>query len=177
MRLVTTVRMAAPQALDQVAAAPSAFLRPRIEALERELDHSLANRHPLFDPFYELMRYHVGTGGLSGGKRFRPLLCLLLYEGLTGDYRPALPVAAAIELMHSFTLVHDDIEDGDPLRRSRPAVWKLCGVAQGINVGDALYSFAYHALHQLPTTLHSPRSPLSMTGSSPASARGSSTST
>lgn len=152
-----TVRTAAPQAPERINAGTSAFLGPRVEALERQLARSLANRHPEFDPFYDLMRYHVGTDGSSGGKRFRPLLCLLVYEGLTGDYRPALPVAAAIELMHSFTLVHDDIEDGDPLRRSRPAVWKLCGVAQGINVGDALYSFAYDALRKLPPTLHSPR--------------------
>jgi geranylgeranyl diphosphate synthase type I len=92
-----------------------------------------------------------------GGKRFRPLLCLLLYEGWTGDFRPALPLAVAIELMHSFTLVHDDIEDGDPLRRARPAVWKICGVPQGINVGDALYSIAYDALRGLSPWTHSPR--------------------
>ena len=152
-----TVRTAAPQLPERVDAGASAFIGSRVEALERELARSLANRHRVFDPFYELMRYHVGTDGLGGGKRFRPLLCLLLYEGLTGDYRPALPVAVAIELMHSFTLVHDDIEDADPLRRSRPAVWKLCGVAQGINVGDAMYSLAYDALRKLPPTMHSPR--------------------
>ncbi|HYV23524.1 MAG TPA: polyprenyl synthetase family protein [Candidatus Bathyarchaeia archaeon] len=152
-----TVRTAAPQALERVNVATSAFLGPRVEALERELERSLANQHPVFDSFYDLMRYHVGTGGVSGGKRFRPLLCLLLYEGLTGDYRPALPLAAAIELMHSFTLVHDDIEDGDPLRRSRPAVWTLCGVPQGINVGDALHSLSHDALRKLQPALHSPR--------------------
>jgi geranylgeranyl diphosphate synthase, type I len=82
----------------------------------------------------------------SGGKRFRPLLCLLACEGVGGSVEQALTVAAAIEILHNFSLVHDDIEDHDATRRHRPTVWKLWGEAQGINVGDAMFALAGRAI-------------------------------
>lgn len=79
------------------------------------------------------------------GKRIRPALCLLTCEALGGDGTQALPFAVAIELMHNFFLVHDDIEDGDEFRRGRPSVWKRYGLAHGINIGDYLLTKVFAA--------------------------------
>jgi geranylgeranyl diphosphate synthase type I len=100
---------------------------------------------------YEMIRYHLGLdgSGAPSGKRMRPLLGLLAYASIAGDYHPALPGAAAVELGHNFSLVHDDIEDGDRERRHRPTVWALHGVAQAINTGDMLFSLSRMALHRL----------------------------
>jgi geranylgeranyl diphosphate synthase type I len=100
---------------------------------------------------YAMIRYHLGLDGTGApaGKRMRPLLGLLAYASITGEYKPALPGAAAVELGHNFSLVHDDIEDGDRERRHRPTVWALHGVAQGINTGDMLFSLSRMALHRL----------------------------
>jgi len=86
----------------------------------------------------------------SGGKRFRPLLCLLACEGVGGTAQQALRVAAAIEILHNFSLVHDDIEDHDATRRHRPTVWKVWGEAQGINVGDGMFAVAGRAILDVP---------------------------
>jgi geranylgeranyl diphosphate synthase type I len=77
------------------------------------------------------------------------VLTLLCCEASGGDWRTALPAAAAVELLHNFSLIHDDIEDSDPLRRGRPTVWKVWGTAQAINAGDALYTIAHMALSGL----------------------------
>jgi geranylgeranyl diphosphate synthase, type I len=100
---------------------------------------------------YEMMRYHLGLDGTGApaGKRIRPLLGLLAYASIAGDYRAALPGAAAVELGHNFSLVHDDIEDGDRERRHRPTLWSLHGVPQAINAGDMLFSLSRMALHRL----------------------------
>jgi geranylgeranyl diphosphate synthase type I len=82
----------------------------------------------------------------SSGKRFRPLLCLLACEGVGGTVHQALTVAASIEILHNFSLVHDDIVDHDATRRHRPTVWKLWGEAQGINVGDGMFAIAGRAI-------------------------------
>jgi geranylgeranyl diphosphate synthase type I len=79
----------------------------------------------------------------------RPLLGLLAYESLTGDYRRALPGAAAVELGHNFSLVHDDIEDADRERRHRPTLWAVWGVPLAINAGDALFALSRLALYRL----------------------------
>jgi geranylgeranyl diphosphate synthase type I len=100
---------------------------------------------------YEMIRYHLGLerAGAPAGKRMRPLLGLLAYASIAGDYRRALPGAAAVELGHNFSLVHDDIEDGDRERHHRPTVWALHGVPQAINTGDMLFSLSRMALHRL----------------------------
>jgi geranylgeranyl diphosphate synthase, type I len=102
---------------------------------------------------YEMVRYHLGldrdSGGGSRGKRLRPLLGLLAYESIAGDHRPALPGAAAVELGHNFSLVHDDIEDGDVERRHRATLWTVWGIAQAINAGDTLFTLSRLALHRL----------------------------
>ncbi|CAN5770657.1 polyprenyl synthetase family protein [soil metagenome] len=99
---------------------------------------------------YEMVRYHLGLDRDGPrGKRLRPLLGLLAYESLTGDHRQALPGAAAVELGHNFSLVHDDIEDRDTERRHRPTLWRVYGVAQAINTGDTLFTLSRMALHRL----------------------------
>jgi geranylgeranyl diphosphate synthase type I len=74
---------------------------------------------------------------------------LLSCEAVGGDWRRALPAAAAVELVHDFSLIHDDIEDGDEERRQRATVWCLWGEPQAINVGDAMHSLARLALWKL----------------------------
>lgn len=99
---------------------------------------------------YAMCRYHLGLDGSgSSGKRIRPLLGLLAYAAIAGDHRAALPGAAAVELGHNFSLVHDDIEDGDTERRHRPTLWALHGIPQAINAGDLLFTLSRKALHRL----------------------------
>lgn len=86
--------------------------------------------------------YHLETGG----KRIRSALCLLTAEALGGDSEKALHFAAAVELLHNMLLVHDDIEDGDTVRRNQPTVWKRFGLANAINVGDYLFARSLRAV-------------------------------
>ena len=75
-----------------------------------------------------------------------------LAAGAAGEPRAAAPVAAAVELLHNFTLIHDDIQDESPTRRHRPTVWSLWGVGQAINAGDALFAAAHLPLYRLAST-------------------------
>lgn len=79
----------------------------------------------------------------TGGKRLRPVLAIMTCEALGGDVNKVLPFAAACELMHNWLLVHDDIEDGDTIRRNMETVWKKYGVAHAINVGDFMSEKVY----------------------------------
>jgi geranylgeranyl diphosphate synthase type I len=119
--------------------------------IEAEMSAVLDERGGHARPLYDMLAYHLGLDGIEGprGKRMRPLLGLLAYESLTGDYRPALPGAAAVELGHNFSLVHDDIEDADRERRHRPTLWALWGVPLAINAGDALFALSRLALYRL----------------------------
>jgi geranylgeranyl diphosphate synthase type I len=102
-----------------------------------------------------MMSYHLGwrdERGFpqeAGGKLLRPIFCLLACKAGGGDPERALPAASAVELLHNFSLIHDDIEDGADLRRHRPSVWKLWGQSQGINAGDAMLALAHLALFEL----------------------------
>ncbi|MEY3476166.1 MAG: hypothetical protein RLY65_566, partial [Pseudomonadota bacterium] len=80
------------------------------------------------------------------GKRLRPLIAILVSEACGGSGEPAVPVAVALELLHNFTLVHDDIEDGDATRHHRPTLWALWGEPQAINAGDGMHVLAHIAL-------------------------------
>ena len=118
---------------------------------EAEIVRLVQDRDPSTRGLYEMVRYHLALdgSGASGGKRIRPLLGLLAYASIAGDHRLALPGAAAVELGHNFSLVHDDIEDGDTERRHRATLWAIHGVPQAINAGDALFSLSRIALHRL----------------------------
>src|SRR4029079_2064039 len=117
---------------------------------EAEILQLVQSSDPATGAVDEMCRYHLGLDGSgSSGKRMRPLLGLLAYASITGDHRRALPGAAAVELGHNFSLVHDDIEDGDRERRHRPTVWAVNGIPQAINTGDMLFSLSRMALHRL----------------------------
>jgi geranylgeranyl diphosphate synthase type I len=113
-----------------------------------EMDVSAEN-----DPFTGMIHYHMGwrnadfTPAISeSGKHIRPLACLLACAAAGGDWQQALPAAAAIEILHNFSLVHDDIEDGSPTRRGRKTAWTIWGMPQAINVGDAMFAYAQSAM-------------------------------
>jgi len=130
---------------------PDLDLAALIADTEDELVRLVQDRDPSTHGLYEMVRYHLALdgSGASGGKRMRPLLGLLAYASIAGDHRRALPGAAAVELGHNFSLVHDDIEDGDTERRHRPTLWKRHGIPQAINTGDTLFSLSRIALHRL----------------------------
>jgi geranylgeranyl diphosphate synthase type I len=119
--------------------------------IETEMRSVLAEGDDQARPLYEMLAYHLGLDQLEGprGKRLRPLLGLLAFKSLGGDYRKTLPAAAAVELGHNFSLVHDDIEDSDRERRHRPTLWALWGVPLAINAGDALFALSRLALYRL----------------------------
>lgn len=134
----------------------------RILALERQIESSLAALDSPA-PLMELMvRYSLGLVNAQGeatddetrqqvqGKRIRPLISMIVADAVSGSFEAAVPVATAIELLHNFTLIHDDIQDRSPNRRHRPTVWRIWGDAQAINAGDAL--FAVSQLSMLDTT-------------------------
>ena len=113
---------------------------------------------PATERFYEMIRYHLGwidergrpsSAASSMGKRIRPALALLACESLGGRADDARGAAAAIELIHNFSLVHDDIQDHSETRRHRPTVWSRWGAEQAINVGDHIFTLAQLALVRL----------------------------
>lgn len=109
-----------------------------------------------------MVRYHLGYSNAvfsssgpdvvraSRGKRLRPELAIQACVAAGGDPMQAAPVAAAIELLHNFTLIHDDIQDRSETRRHRATVWKIWGIAQAINAGDALFAAAHLPITWLP---------------------------
>ena len=126
---------------------------PRIEG---EMRAVLDDLEPRETDLFGYLRYHLGWVDAQfepcdgrAGKRLRPILCLLACDACGGRWEKALPAAAAIEFLHNFTLIHDDIEDRDRTRRGRPTVWSVWGEAQGINAGDTLFSVSQLALLRL----------------------------
>ena len=106
--------------------------------------------------FYGMLHYHLGwmdaqfaPSSIAAGKHIRPMVCLLACEAAGGDPQTALPAAAAVELLHNFSLIHDDVEDRSDTRRGRSTLWKVWGVPQAINSGDALYTMAHMAFRRL----------------------------
>src|SRR5512140_2911866 len=118
---------------------------------EAEILRGVGAREGATAGVYEMIRYHLGLDGSTGprGKRMRPLLGLLAYTSTAGEHTAALPGAAAVELGHNFSLVHDDIEDGDIERRHRATLWSIHGIPQAINTGDLIFSLSRVALHRL----------------------------
>jgi len=129
---------------------------PRVEAEMRELLHGETGGESALAAFYGMLHYHMGwvderfyPYNFPTGKRLRPMLCLLACAETGGDPVQALPAAAAIELLHNFSLIHDDIEDGDEMRRHRATLWKVWGVPQAVNAGDGMFTLAFAALQRL----------------------------
>lgn len=133
------------------------------------LDELVERYHPLVvdemravvgdkqDGLYDWMRYHLGWEGIDGlpdeyastGKLLRPTAVLLATQVVGGTVEKSVSAAAAVELVHNFSLLHDDIEDQSQFRRGRPTLWTLEGVAQGINTGDGMLALARLAMHRL----------------------------
>lgn len=120
----------------------------KLELVERTLDEVLPKAESRPAAFHEAMRYAVG----SGGKRIRPLICLAAARSVGGNAADAAYPAAAIEILHNYTLVHDDLPamDNDVERRGKPTVWKKFGEANGILVGDALQALAFATAAKAP---------------------------
>ena len=121
--------------------------------LEEELKFAVGKAS---SPLYDMMRYHLGWIDENGyprteaaGKRLRPFFCLLSCQSVGGEWRQALSVAAALELVHNFSLIHDDIQDASFERRGRPTVWRIWGQPQAINVGDGMHALALSSLLRL----------------------------
>jgi len=131
-------------------------------AIQRANENAVHPEAADLTPFYGQMQYHLGWVDdnfapvtSNPGKLLRSTLLLLAYEAAGGGsyttetrvhnshhLRRALPAAAAIELIHNFTLIHDDIEDRDIARRHRPTLWHVWGIPQSINTGDGMFALA-----------------------------------
>lgn len=130
-------------------------IKPLLSSIELELQKQVARLdQPHTKLFHEMLTYHMGwTGEGAGteatGKRIRPLMVLLCASACGEDWQKALPAAAAVELVHNFSLVHDDIQDNSPKRRGRDTVWVKWGAPMAINVGDALFVMSNQAIIDL----------------------------
>jgi len=125
-----------------------AYLRDCRQTVEAELDRVLppANEAPAL--LHEAMRYSV----FAGGKRIRPVFAIAAAECLGGSRQAALPAAAAVELLHTYTLIHDDLPcmDDDDFRRGRPSCHKAFGEANALLAGDALLTLALETAASSP---------------------------
>ena len=120
---------------------PTVFQRYQM-SIDRALRDRLSDTN---SPVYSLLRYAMGWSDADGtpvsapqGKALRPTLCLLTCEAICGEYRRALPPAVSLELIHNFSLIHDDIQDRDEYRRHRPTVWKVWGEPMALTAGNVM---------------------------------------
>ena len=104
---------------------------------------------------YALGLDSAGSPSTTRGKRVRPLLLLLSVIATGGNWRRAIPAAVATEMIHNFSLIHDDIEDHDETRRGAPSLWAKWGIPQAINTGDSVFILAFSELETLKK-IHSP---------------------
>lgn len=105
-----------------------------------------------------MLFYHFGYaphGPARRGKRLRPQMVMRTATGLGAGLESALDAAAAVEILHNYSLVHDDIEDRDELRHGRPTLWNVYGIAQAINAGDALCAISFLTLLHASSHLRS----------------------
>src|SRR6266516_4517182 len=118
-------------------------IEARIQWVEDEMEAVFASRPARVEPLpRDLARRY-------GGKKLRGVLCLLASEAAGGAPGAAVPAAAAVEFIHNFSLIHDDLEDEDPERRHRPTVWRLWGVPQAVNAGSNMQALVNEAALRL----------------------------
>lgn len=117
------------------------YLSSKKEMIDSFLDRSLPREDPYPQEIYKAMRYSL----FAGGKRLRPILALASFEALKEESPSILPIASALELIHTYSLIHDDLPsmDNDDLRRGKPANHKVFGEAIAILSGDALLTMAF----------------------------------
>ncbi len=120
----------------------------RYRAAVEEALQGLFLRNEPYGRLQEAMRYSL----LAGGKRVRPVMTLAFCEALGGDARRALPLGAALECVHTYSLIHDDLPcmDDDDLRRGRPTCHKVYGETMAVLAGDALQAEAFRLISQAP---------------------------
>jgi geranylgeranyl diphosphate synthase type I len=126
------------------------LLRDVIEQDLKTTCQSLNEYHA--ESIAHILSYHLGwqaDGQQIMGKRVRPLLTLLSCAAVGGDWKAALPVSSSIELIHNFSLIHDDIEDGSETRRGMTTIWKRWGIPRAINIGDAVFILARLSAHRM----------------------------
>ncbi|HYM50980.1 MAG TPA: polyprenyl synthetase family protein [Candidatus Limnocylindrales bacterium] len=133
----------------------------RLEAMNLALDRELRRLAQTIGTtetalLTEMVRYHLGLREQAepAGKRMRANIALLTCEAMGRRFLDALWAAAAVELVHNFSLVFDDVQDGDALRRGRPSVWKVWGAGQAINAGAALEALVTKAVVDLLPARH-----------------------
>lgn len=130
-------------------------LNTLLPPIETELQKQVARLDaPRTRPYYQMLTYHMGwsgpgSGPEAAGKRIRPVMLLLACAAAGGAWQSALPAAAAAELVHNFSLIHDDIQDNSEKRRGRPTLWVDHGIAQAINAGDGMFVIAHLAITDL----------------------------
>ena len=135
------------------------FAQKTRPSLKKELQNAVSQGGDFgCSELLDMITYQLGWTGESAGpkaegKRIRPLLVMLAAEGAGGNWKGALPAAAAVELIHNFSLIHDDIEDKGETRRGRPTIWKIWGEAQAINTGDAMFALANISIQNLTKTI------------------------
>ncbi|XP_073293563.1 geranylgeranyl pyrophosphate synthase 7, chloroplastic-like [Primulina huaijiensis] len=115
------------------------YMAAKVSRVNKALDDAVPLRNPI--KIHQAMRYSL----LAGGKRIRPALCLAACELVGGEEHMALPVACAIEMIHTMSLIHDDLPcmDNDDLRRGKPTNHKAFGEETAVLAGDALLSLAF----------------------------------
>jgi geranylgeranyl diphosphate synthase type II len=126
------------------------YLTTSTAEVDTALDRFLPKANEKPSTIHAAMRYSV----FAGGKRLRPVLCLTAAEACGGEISPALAPACAVELMHTYSLVHDDLPamDDDDLRRGRPTCHKVYGEAMAVLCGDALLTESFIVISQTPVT-------------------------
>jgi len=124
------------------------YLERTRHRIDVALDARLPSARTEPRPLHAAIRYSV----FAGGKRLRPALCLLACESVLGKSVPAIPAAVALEMIHTFSLIHDDLPgmDDDDLRRGRPSNHIVFGEGMAILAGDALLAIAFETLAKSP---------------------------
>jgi len=124
------------------------YLSAQRERVDAALDSAIPTAEVLPSKMHKAMRHSI----FAGGKRLRPILCLTAAEALGADNGDALPAACSLEMLHTFTLIHDDLPcmDDDDFRRGKPTCHKIYGEAVAVLAGDALQSLAFEVLCNLP---------------------------
>jgi geranylgeranyl diphosphate synthase, type I len=124
-----------------------------LEQFDSELFEFLHRADPRSETFREMVAYHMAwrswdnsEATANTGKRLRPLVTLLTAQTLAGDYRPAVPAAIAVQLVHDFSLILDDIMDHDQFRRNRPSLWVNYGASHAMTAAAGLYVLGLDAL-------------------------------
>lgn len=120
------------------------YLQKKRVIIERALDSFLPDEKVDPKSLHKAMRYSV----FAGGKRLRPILAIASYEAVGGKGKKILPVACALELIHTYSLIHDDLPcmDDDDLRRGKPTLHKIYGEGMAVLAGDALHALAFELL-------------------------------